>query len=115
MKPDKQIVNLVTGGAGFLGSHLIDKLMQSNQKVICIDNFLTGQKSNLNRWINHVNFQLIDHDVTVPIQIEVDKIWHLACPASPVKYQINPIKTLKTCSNMLLFRKGLFYNLDLSS
>ena len=89
-------INLVTGGAGFLGSHLIDKLMLLNEKVICLDNFFTGDKSNISQWINHPNFELIIHDVTEPIKLEVDKIWHLACPASPIHYQLNPIKTSKT-------------------
>ena len=88
--------HLVTGGAGFLGSHLIDKLMLLNEKVICLDNFFTGDKSNISKWINHPNFEVIRHDVTEPIQLEVDKIWHLACPASPIHYQLNPIKTSKT-------------------
>ena len=88
--------NLVTGGSGFLGSHLIDKLMYLDEKVICLDNFFTGDKSNISQWINHPNFELIRHDVTEPIQLEVDKIWHLACPASPIHYQLNPIKTSKT-------------------
>ena len=88
--------NLVTGGAGFLGSHLIDKLMSLGEEVICIDNYFTGNKSNIMKWISHPNFELLRHDVTEPIQLEVDKIWHLACPASPVYYQYNPIKTSKT-------------------
>jgi len=88
--------NLVTGGAGFLGSHLIDRLMESDEEVICLDNYFTGTKLNLNRWINHPNFEIIRHDVTEPIQLEVDNIWHLACPASPIHYQLNPIKTSKT-------------------
>jgi len=88
--------NLVTGGAGFLGSHLIDKLMSLGEEVICIDNYFTGNKTNIKQWIGHPNFELIRHDVTEPIQLEVDKIWHLACPASPVHYQYNPIKTSKT-------------------
>jgi len=91
-----KIRNLVTGGAGFIGSHLIDKLMQNNEKVICLDNYFTGEKSNIKKWINHPNFEIIRHDVTESIQLEVDKIWHLACPASPVHYQSNPIKTSKT-------------------
>ena len=88
--------NLVSGGAGFLGSHLIDKLMQKGEKVICLDNYFTGDKSNIAKWLNHPNFEIIRHDVTEPIQLEVDKIWHLACPASPIHYQSNPIKTSKT-------------------
>ena len=88
--------NLVTGGAGFLGSHLIDHLMRSGEEVICLDNYFTGRKSNISHWIGNPNFELIRHDITEPIQLEVDKIWHLACPASPVHYQSNPIKTAKT-------------------
>ncbi len=89
-------INLVTGGAGFLGSHLIDKLMRNNEEVICLDNYFTGRKENISNWRNHPNFELIRHDVTKPITLEVDKIWHLACPASPIHYQFNPIKTAKT-------------------
>ncbi len=92
----KKKVNLVTGGAGFLGSHLIDKLIVNNEEVICIDNYFTGRKENILKWINHPKFELIRHDVTKPITLEVDKIWHLACPASPIHYQYNPIKTAKT-------------------
>ncbi len=88
--------NLITGGAGFLGSHLVDRLMESGEEVICLDNYFTGRKTNLTRWIGNPRFELIRHDVTQPIQIEVDRIWHLACPASPVHYQFNPIKTAKT-------------------
>ncbi len=88
--------NLVTGGAGFLGSHLIDRLMENDQEVICLDNYFTGKKSNIRHWIGNKNFELIRHDVTNPIQLEIDRIWHLACPASPVHYQSNPIKTAKT-------------------
>ena len=88
--------NLVTGGAGFLGSHLIDRLMKTDQEVICLDNYFTGKKSNIRKWIGNKNFELIRHDVTYPIQLEIDRIWHLACPASPVHYQSNPIKTAKT-------------------
>ncbi len=88
--------NLVTGGAGFLGSHLIDRLMNNGEEVICLDNYFTGKKDNIFKWINNSNFELIRHDVTNKINLEVDKIWHLACPASPVHYQSNPIKTAKT-------------------
>ena len=88
--------NLITGGAGFLGSHLVDRLMHAGQEVICLDNYFTGRKSNIRNWIGHPNFELIRHDVTEPIKLEVDRIWHLACPASPIHYQFNPIKTAKT-------------------
>ncbi|KAI5784554.1 hypothetical protein EDC01DRAFT_718101 [Geopyxis carbonaria] len=87
---------LVTGGAGFVGSHLVDRLMLMGHDVICIDNFFTGTKTNLAHWIGHPNFEVIRHDVVDPILIEVDQIYHLACPASPVHYQSNPVKTLKT-------------------
>ena len=90
------IRNLVTGGAGFLGSHLVDRLMQSGEEVICLDNYFTGRKENVIKWIPHPRFELIRHDVTQPIQLEVDRVWHLACPASPESYQYNPIKTSKT-------------------
>ena len=88
--------NLVTGGAGFLGSHLIDRLINDSQEVICLDNYFTGTKSNIRHLLDNNNFELIRHDVVNPIQLEVDRIWHLACPASPVHYQSNPIKTSKT-------------------
>ncbi len=87
---------LVTGGAGFIGSHLIDRLMEANQEVICLDNFFTGRKRNVLKWFNHPHFEIIRHDVTEPIRLEVDQIYHLACPASPVHYQYNPVKTIKT-------------------
>ncbi len=92
----RNTINLVTGGAGFLGSHLVDKLMGKDEEVICLDNYFTGRKSNLYNWMNNPKFELIRHDVTKPITLEVDKIWHLACPASPIHYQYNPIKTAKT-------------------
>ena len=87
---------LVTGGAGFIGSHLIDRLMADDHEVICLDNFYTGRKQNVLQWLNNPNFELIRHDVTEPIRLEVDQIYHLACPASPVHYQYNPVKTIKT-------------------
>ena len=88
--------NLITGGAGFLGSHLVDRLMEAGEEVICLDNFYTGRKDNIRHWLGHPSFELIRHDATEPIRLEVDRIWHLACPASPVHYQSNPIKTAKT-------------------
>lgn len=91
------MINLVTGGAGFLGSHLIDTLLNiPNEKVICVDNFLTGDKKNISKWINNPKFKFIKHDITNPLSLNVQKIWHLACPASPYYYQNNPIETLKT-------------------
>ncbi|WP_026101031.1 UDP-glucuronic acid decarboxylase family protein [Synechococcus sp. PCC 7336] len=87
---------LVTGGAGFIGSHLIDRLMAEGHEVICLDNFFTGRKHNLVHWLDNHNFELVRHDITEPIRLEVDRIYHLACPASPVHYQYNPVKTIKT-------------------
>lgn len=87
---------LVTGGAGFIGSHLIDRLMSQGHEVICLDNFFTGRKQNVERWFGHHYFELIRHDITEPIRLEVDQIYHLACPASPIHYQYNPVKTIKT-------------------
>jgi UDP-glucuronate decarboxylase len=88
---------IVTGGAGFIGSHLVDRLMESGHKVICVDNLYTGRKPNNAQWSEHPNFQFIEHDVIDSIMIDnVDQIYHLACPASPVHYQSDPIKTAKT-------------------
>lgn len=87
---------LVTGGAGFLGSHLIDRLIEQGHEVLCLDNFYTGNKHNIYNWLNNPNFELIRHDITEPIRLEVDQIYHLACPASPIHYQYNPVKTIKT-------------------
>lgn len=87
---------LVTGGAGFLGSHLIDRLMEQGHEVVCLDNYFTGCKRNILKWIGHPYFETIRHDITEPLRLEVDQIYHLACPASPVHYQYNPVKTIKT-------------------
>ncbi|MCK9617156.1 MAG: SDR family oxidoreductase [Lentimicrobiaceae bacterium] len=87
---------LVTGGAGFLGSHLCERLLNEGNEVICLDNYFTGQKRNIVHLIDNPYFELIRHDVTTPFFIEVDEIYNLACPASPIHYQYNPIKTVKT-------------------
>jgi len=87
---------LVTGGAGFLGSHLCDRLIGQEHEVICLDNFFTGSKSHVAGLIGHPNFELVRHDVIDPFKFEVDRIYNLACPASPPHYQFNPIKTIKT-------------------
>jgi UDP-glucuronate decarboxylase len=87
---------LVTGGAGFVGSHLCDRLLKEGNEVVCLDNYFTGQKQNVVHLLNNPYFELIRHDVTVPFFIEVDEIYNLACPASPVHYQYNAIKTIKT-------------------
>ena len=98
---------LVTGGAGFIGSHLIDRLMKQGHEVICLDNFFTGHKRNILHWMDHPYFELIRHDITEPIRLEVDQIYHLACPASPVHYQYNPVKTIKTNVMGTLYMLGL--------
>ena len=87
---------LVTGGAGFLGSHLCERLIEQGHDVICLDNFFTSQKSNVAHLLAQPNFELVRHDVTLPIFLEVDDIYNLACPAAPGHYQYNPIKTMKT-------------------
>lgn len=88
--------NLVTGGAGFIGSHLCQRLLEEGQEVICLDNFFTGSKRNIDHLLDNRRFELIRHDIIEPILLEVDRIYNLACPASPVHYQYNPVKTVKT-------------------
>ena len=96
---------LVTGGAGFLGSHLCERLLNEGNEVICLDNYFTGQKRNISHLLSNPNFEVIRHDVTIPIQLEVEQIYNLACPASPIHYQHDPIKTIQTsilgATNML--------------
>ena len=87
---------LVTGGAGFLGSHLCERLAQEGNDIVCLDNFYTGTKENVSHLLNDPHFELIRHDIINPVYLEVDEIYNLACPASPVHYQLNPIKTIKT-------------------
>ncbi len=87
---------LVTGGAGFLGSHLCDRLLKDGNEVVCIDNLFTGQKSNIAHLLGNPNFEFVRHDIIDPFKFEVDQIYNLACPASPPHYQYNPIKTIKT-------------------
>ncbi|CAH8823298.1 unnamed protein product [Trichobilharzia szidati] len=86
---------LITGGAGFVGSHLVDRLMQDGHEVIALDNFVTGKRQNIEQWIGHSNFELLHHDVTNPLYVEVNEIYHLASPASPQHYMQNPIRTIK--------------------
>jgi UDP-glucuronate decarboxylase len=87
---------LVTGGAGFLGSHLCERLLKEGHEVVCLDNFFTGRRRNLHPYLANPDFELVRHDVVEPILLEVDQIYHLACPASPIHYQYNPVKTIKT-------------------
>src|SRR3972149_5832386 len=87
---------LVTGGAGFIGSHLCERLLKERNEVICLDNYFTGNKRNIIHLIDNPYFELVRHDITTPYYIEVDEIYNLACPASPIHYQYNPIKTIKT-------------------
>uniref|UniRef100_A0A7S2XL72 UDP-glucuronate decarboxylase n=1 Tax=Attheya septentrionalis TaxID=420275 RepID=A0A7S2XL72_9STRA len=98
---------LVTGGAGFVGSHLVDKLMSLGHEVVVMDNFFTGQKRNIEHWLHHPNFSLVVHDVIEPMMLEVDQIYHLACPASPPHYQYNPVKTIKTSTMGTIHMLGL--------
>ncbi|MCI4643304.1 MAG: SDR family oxidoreductase [Hyphomonadaceae bacterium] len=92
--PSKRII--VTGGAGFVGSHLIDSLLARGDEVLCVDNFYTGQKANIAHHLLDAKFELIRHDVTFPLYLETDEIYHLACPAAPIHYQRDPVQTLKT-------------------
>ena len=87
---------LVTGGAGFLGSHLCENLLKNENEVLCLDNFYTGRKGNIAHLLTNPNFELLRHDICFPLFVEVDEIYNLACPASPIHYQNNPVKTVKT-------------------
>ncbi len=106
----KKVV-LVTGGSGFLGSHLCDRLLRDGNDVICLDNFYTGSKDNIRHLLDNPNFEVIRHDITTPVKLEVDEIYNLACPASPVHYQNDPVHTTETCilgaSNMLNLARRL--------
>ncbi|MFL2679861.1 MAG: UDP-glucuronic acid decarboxylase family protein [Alphaproteobacteria bacterium] len=98
---------LVTGGAGFIGSHICEKLIAEGYYVICCDNFYTGSEKNLKNIISNKNFKLINHDITFPIELNVDEIYNFACPASPVHYQNDPVKTVKTCVHGAINMLGL--------
>ena len=87
---------LITGGAGFIGSHLVEYLLRQDHEILCLDNYFTGSKANLLHLRDHPRLEMIRHDVVNPIMLEVDQVYHLACPASPVHYQYNPVKTIKT-------------------
>lgn len=98
---------LVTGGAGFLGSHLCDHLLADGHDILCVDNFFTGTKPNIVHLLSHPNFELMRHDVTFPLYVEVDQIYNLACPASPIHYQHDPVQTTKTSVNGAINMLGL--------
>ena len=98
---------LVTGGAGFLGSHLCERLLAAGQEVICLDNFFTGARRNIEHLVDHKHFDLMRHDVTFPLYVEVDEIYNLACPASPVHYQHDPVQTTKTSVHGAINMLGL--------
>ncbi len=103
---------LVTGGAGFVGSHLCDRLLKEGKEVICIDNFFTGSKKNVLHLLDNPFFELVRHDVTMPYFVEIDEIYNLACPASPIHYQYNPIKTIKTSVMGAINMLGLAKRID---
>jgi UDP-glucuronate decarboxylase len=103
--PNKRV--LVTGGAGFLGSHLCDRLIQDGADVLCLDNFFTGTKRNVRHLIKHPSFELMRHDITFPLYVEVDRIYNLACPASPIHYQHDPVQTTKTSVHGAINMLGL--------
>ena len=98
---------LVTGGAGFIGSHLCERLIAEGQEVICLDNFFTGRRENIFHLLDHRSFELLRHDVIEPVLLEVDQIYNLACPASPIHYQYNPVKTVKTSVMGMINMLGL--------
>ena len=105
--PDRRKRALVTGGAGFLGSHLCDRLVADGHDVLCVDNFFTGAKDNISHLLDNPNFELMRHDVTFPLYVEVDEIYNLACPASPVHYQFDPVQTTKTSVHGAINMLGL--------
>ena len=98
---------LVTGGAGFLGSHLCERLLERGDDVLCLDNFYTGSRRNISHLLGRENFELIRHDVTFPLYVEVDDIYNLACPASPIHYQYDPVQTTKTSVHGAINMLGL--------
>ena len=100
---------LITGGSGFLGSHLCERLLESDANVICVDNFFTGTRGNVEHLLDNNSFELIRHDVTFPLYVEVDEIYNLACPASPIHYQHDPVQTTKTSVHGAINMLGLAF------
>ena len=98
---------IITGGAGFLGSHLCDRLIAEGHDVLCVDNFFTGSKQNINHLIGNNSFELMRHDITFPLYIEADEIYNFACPASPIHYQFDPVQTTKTSVHGAINMLGL--------
>ncbi len=107
MKLNNLFRNLVTGGAGFLGSHLCDRLIGRGEEVLCVDNYFTGGRQNIEHLLSHPRFELIRHDITFPLYVEVDRIFNLACPASPIHYQHDPVQTTKTSVHGAINMLGL--------
>jgi len=105
LRTSKQV--LVTGGAGFLGSHLCERLLAEGNHVICLDNFFTGTRANVTHLLHDPNFEILRHDITFPLYIEVDEVYNLACPASPIHYQQDPVQTTKTCVHGAINMLGL--------
>ena len=98
---------LITGGAGFIGSYLCEKLLKKNHEVICVDNFFTGSRKNIEHLLDHNYFEVLRHDITLPLYVEVDQIYNLACPASPIHYQYDPVQTIKTSVHGAINMLGL--------
>ncbi|MBF0562869.1 MAG: GDP-mannose 4,6-dehydratase, partial [Alphaproteobacteria bacterium] len=98
---------LVTGGAGFLGSHLCERLIGLGHEVLCVDNYFTGRRQNIRDLLDHPRFEMMRHDVTFPLYVEVDEIYNLACPASPIHYQFDPVQTTKTSVHGAINMLGL--------
>lgn len=98
---------LVTGGAGFIGSHLCERLLKEGHEVLCVDNFYTGRRANIAHLLQNPNFEIIRHDITFPLYVEIDEIYHLACPASPIHYQFDPVQTVKTAVHGSINMLGL--------
>lgn len=107
MKPQTEKRILVTGGAGFLGSHLCERLLRDGHDVLCVDNFFTGNKRNIIHLLDNAHFELLRHDITFPLYVEVDEIYNLACPASPIHYQFDPVQTTKTSVHGAINMLGL--------